>query len=110
MQNCFREYPEVYGSELEGDDEDGEGDGVSSPVYADSAEQPKSSSETASADKGKQSSESNSKPASSSSSGLALVPDNYKPDASESVSESEDLVPKVAHDTKDENSKVMERK
>lgn len=97
MQNCFREYPEVYGSELEGDDEDGEGDGVSSPMAVEAESAPSSSSprassnETASSEKGKQSSESTSKPTSS-------------------LSESEELVPKAAHDTEEENKKVKERK
>jgi intermembrane space import and assembly protein 40 len=27
MQECFREHPDVYGAELEGDDEEGEGAG-----------------------------------------------------------------------------------
>lgn len=114
MQNCFREYPEVYGSELEGDDdEDADGDGVTAPAYADApkstGQQQASSHENAAAEKGKQSAEAHSKPASSSA-GLALVPDNYKPDTSEPVSESESLVPKAAHDAEEENTKVSKRK
>ncbi|KAH7385577.1 hypothetical protein DE146DRAFT_667593 [Phaeosphaeria sp. MPI-PUGE-AT-0046c] len=118
MQNCFREYPEVYGSELEGDDDEAEGDGVTAPVYADSASSPKStpeqtsSQEHAAPQKQKRPAEPQSQSASSPSSGanLALVPDNYKPDASEPLSESESLVPKAAHDAGGDNTKLSERK
>jgi intermembrane space import and assembly protein 40 len=113
MQNCFREYPEVYGSELEGDEEDERG--VTAP--GDDASAP--------ADKGKLSQE----PSSTPRHGRAqtdLVPETYKPDADsdteradqtaetarsqEPVSESETLVPKAAHDAGDANTKILGRK
>jgi intermembrane space import and assembly protein 40 len=120
MQNCFREYPEVYGSELEGDDEDGEEDmpanastdsappstlsGESSPPRT------KSQPETSTADQGHLASEPSSQPTWQPQSaekvadkrpGLDLVPNSYRPDDAkkpEPVSESEHLVPKAAHD------------
>lgn len=70
-----------------------------------------STSETASADKGKLSSEHSSKPPTSSERpGLGLVPDNYKPKTQEPVSESEELVPKGAHDAGDEGTGSLKRK
>lgn len=138
MQNCFREYPEVYGSELEGDEE-GEDMELSEPAqgqpqpqsesapaaaYSDSSSAPAPSSKPQPAretsapekaalsgepsstrfsttDKMSLSSEPGSKPSSAAENRnkLGLVPDNYKPDAKEEpVSESEELVPKAAHD------------
>lgn len=146
MQNCFREYPEVYGSELEADDaQDDDDDLTTDPatpsaahsestptaVYSDSTSAPASRSthsnesssrpapqrETGASDKGKLSGERNSKPQSAESaadnrSKLGLVPDNYKPDAKsdEPTSESEQLVPKAAHDAGDANTEVLQRK
>jgi intermembrane space import and assembly protein 40 len=154
MQNCFREYPEVYGSELEGDDAEEEDDrplnasapapthseSVPADAYSDSTPAPSSREsssksapqhETGAADKGKQSFERSSKPPSAESakdnrSKLGLVPDNYKPDAKtdtergeqaatqvkslEPTSESEQLVPKAAHDAGDANTKRLQRK
>tara|TARA_R110002003_G_scaffold296_6_gene18651 strand:- start:1423 stop:1836 length:414 start_codon:yes stop_codon:yes gene_type:complete len=137
MQNCFRKYPEVYGSELEGADDDDEpelSDDAATPALADtnssqssqSVETPRTPSshktqpqrETGAPDKAKMSSEPSSKPAASEkaeteSRSLGLVPDNYKPSATKSeepVSESKDLVPKAAFDAGDENTKVLERK
>jgi intermembrane space import and assembly protein 40 len=119
MQNCFREYPEVYGSELEGDDEDNEDDMPTNaaPASADStppstlsgessSPRTKSHPEASTADQGQLSSEPSSQPPSAErvSSGrpkLDLVPNSYKPDDAKSpepVSESEHLVPKAAHD------------
>jgi intermembrane space import and assembly protein 40 len=119
MQNCFRKYPEVYGSELEGADDDDEpelsGDAATpalantnSSQSAQSLETPRTPSshkaqpqrETGAPDKAKMSSEPSSKPAASEkaeteSRSLGLVPDNYKPSATKSeepVSESEEPV------------------
>ncbi|KKY16229.1 putative mitochondrial intermembrane space protein mia40 [Diplodia seriata] len=39
MQDCFRQYPEIYGEELDGDDEDGPAtEGVDAAVAQDLAE------------------------------------------------------------------------
>jgi len=100
MQNCFREYPEVYGSELDSDadDEDGmsatpgseqptETPSRSSPTSApppdafSSNAQPNTSSDASTNDhaasaKGKFSGEPNSKPQTATG---GLVPDEYKP-------------------------------
>jgi len=120
MQNCFREYPEVYGSELEGDDEaedielpqPGQPQSDSTPAPSSKPREPAAPPENAAlsgepastpspsaADKAQAPSTSSSKPAASENK-LGLVPDNYKPDAKseEPVSESEELVPKAAHD------------
>ncbi|KAF1913055.1 hypothetical protein BDU57DRAFT_521739 [Ampelomyces quisqualis] len=122
MQNCFREYPEVYGSEIEGDDADEDAPSPSdSTAYSDSTStvpssqlksEPRSNTGTDAQEKGKLSGERDSTPSSSTNASenaklkgehLGLVPDTYKPDAksdSEPVSESEKLVPKAAHDAK----------
>jgi intermembrane space import and assembly protein 40 len=143
MQDCFRRYPEVYGSELESDAADDEDELTADAAHADSRPASRSTASTgtpsvsqsrsdpAAADKGKQSGESSSKPYSPEKiteerPDLGLVPGNYKPDAQsdteranqaaaqvksqEPVSESESLVPKAAHDTRDENTRVQERK
>ncbi|KAF2034254.1 hypothetical protein EK21DRAFT_44577, partial [Setomelanomma holmii] len=103
MQNCFRKYPEVYGSELEGADDDDEpelsGEGPSHAL-ADTNSAPSSQSttsrtptsaktqpqrETGASDKGKVSSEPSSKPMApeqgEENRKLGLVPDSYKPNA-----------------------------
>jgi len=162
MQNCFRKYPEVYGSELDSDADDEDdmtagaathapahSESTPTAAYSDSTPAPsskpatsskpaqnksapqaapsKSPPESAPADKGKLSLERSSQPSSSQDRpGLGLVPDNYKPDAKsdtgranqaaaqtksqEPTSESEQLVPKAAHDAGDANTEVLERK
>lgn len=150
MQNCFRKYPEVYGSELESDAEDEDddvqlagdlpapsSDSSSSPAssaaatdstpFAPSTQSHASSSsktlttqrptqerESSLAEKGKLSGESSSKPKTTekSGSGLALVPDTYKPETKneEPLSESESLVPKAAHDASAAGIEKLERK
>jgi intermembrane space import and assembly protein 40 len=109
MQNCFRQYPEVYGSELDSDAEDDEDElNAAAPAQdghtaqhstAEPSQAPTSAvssnpeprspsirttstSETGRAEKGKFANEPSSAPPSSDSRpGLDLVPDNYKPDA-----------------------------
>jgi len=87
MQNCFREYPEVYGSELDADADD-EDDMTATPetpsnpsnpsnAQQDSSLQPATNDHAASA-KGKFSGERNSKPHTPENS---LVPEEYKPNA-----------------------------
>ncbi|KAK7181007.1 hypothetical protein DPSP01_012171 [Paraphaeosphaeria sporulosa] len=99
MQGCFRKYPEVYGSELESDADDDEDDLSAEGAPA-----------TAVAD-----AQSTGGPLSSTSSAKdsGLVPDEYRPSGAtdgankaadqvnrdhEHTSESEQLVPKAAHD------------
>ncbi|CAO2653710.1 Nn.00g031210.m01.CDS01 [Neocucurbitaria sp. VM-36] len=129
MQNCFRQYPEVYGSELDSDADDD--DDMTADVATPSDFQPSdspspssSSSDAQAADpssqkadhstsaKAKQSGEPSSKPRSSLESKLDLVPDNYKQEAksADPASESESLVPRAAFDTKEANTGVSQRK
>jgi len=144
MQNCFRKYPEVYGSELEADDEDDAAEAAaaadvtpsdlptpassesSTPAPQQSASTPAaaSSSEIAAvkppthereagrAEKAKQSGEPSSKPrAPEEKKKTGLVPANYQPSAdNELASESEQLVPKAAHDAQEEGTERLERK
>jgi intermembrane space import and assembly protein 40 len=96
MQNCFREYPEVYGSELDSDADEEDDmtasaetptrssptstpppDAFSSNAQPDSSPKPATNDHAASA-KGKFSGERNSKPQTPDNS---LVPDEYKPNA-----------------------------
>ncbi|KAJ4364635.1 Oxidoreductase [Neocucurbitaria cava] len=127
MQNCFRQYPEVYGSELDSDadDEDDMTADVatpseprpsdstassSSPNTQSAAKTPSSQrTDHATAAKAKQSGEPSSKPRSSpTDSKLDLVPENYKQDAEAKspgpASESAGLVPKAAFDTREANA------
>ncbi|KAF1836454.1 hypothetical protein BDW02DRAFT_567043 [Decorospora gaudefroyi] len=99
MQNCFREYPEVYGSELDSDADDEDDMSAPSPAteetptssspsstpprdaYSSSNAQPSPASQATSNDhaasaKGKFSGQPNSKPHTPDNS---LVPENYKP-------------------------------
>jgi intermembrane space import and assembly protein 40 len=98
MQNCFREYPEVYGSELEADDDDDEDAQVDAPANVQERDPQRARTG-------------------------GLVPETYKPDtgveaqqpasqasAHEQVSESERLVPKAAHDEGEEGTGVLERR
>jgi intermembrane space import and assembly protein 40 len=117
MQDCFREHPDVYGSELEGAEDEDEGAELPGPEQTHAA-----STETSSrpaGDKGDSlahKAKFNSEPSSAPHSGdgrppLDLVPDNYKPDAKseEPVSESEELVTRAAH-TADGDVKIKGRK
>ena len=118
MQNCFRQYPEIYGSEIDTDDDadDMTADAaaaadVSTPAAATSATDAPVATEP-------MKKESKSKSVAPASSGphspekvaenrreLGLVPENYRPEekevkSKEPVSESESLVPKAAHDAR----------
>lgn len=101
MQGCFRQHPDVYGSELESDADDEEDDFSAEGVPADaqSTSGPLSATSSAKEDAG-------------------LVPDDYRPSGAtdrankaaaqvkrdhEPTSESEELVPKAAHDATDAN-------
>jgi len=111
MQNCFRQYPEIYGSELDNQDEDDEEEGI---VPAEGA--PAAAAETAKADLQPTSDSSKTTP----TTGTGLVPEGYRPSENtetlranaateqvrrehKPVSESESLVPKAAHDSTDAN-------
>jgi intermembrane space import and assembly protein 40 len=127
MQNCFRQYPEVYGSEIDADDDDDMTADAAADVStpSDSTPQPALSgdngpskaSATSDAPLAKEpvQKESNRKSVASTSGPhsaekvaenrreLGLVPENYRPEEKEvkkqePVSESESLVPKAAHD------------
>jgi intermembrane space import and assembly protein 40 len=133
MQDCFREHPDVYGSELESDAADDEDELTVDAAHAESTPPSRSTSSAEStskpafrseiglAEKGKMSAEPTSTPQSAEKvtegrPPLGLVPDNYKPDTTsdsqsqEPVSESESLVPRAAHDTQDGNTEVLGRK
>lgn len=137
MQNCFRQYPEVYGSELDSDADDSDDMTAdvatpSEPHPSDSAPSSSTTQSTATtpssqqtdhatAAKAKQSGEPSSKPRSSPSPSsmtadgkFDLVPDNYKQDAEAKspgpASESAGLVPKAAFDTREANAQVEEKK
>lgn len=125
MQGCFRQYPEIYGSEIDTDDDD---DDMTADAAAD-VSVPKDSSSTSSPNPATNATdapiakepvqkESKTKSVVSASEGphsaekvaenrreLGLVPENYRPEekdvkAKEPVSESESLVPKSAHDAR----------
>jgi intermembrane space import and assembly protein 40 len=106
MQDCFREHPDVYGSELEGAEDEDEGAEMAgagetdAPRTMEASSRPASDKEDSLAHKAKFGAEPSSTPhAGDGRPPLDLVPDNYKPDAKneEPVSESEELVPRAAH-------------
>lgn len=110
MQNCFRQYPEVYGSELENDEEEeatldaplDENHPASAVAAEKASADPHPSSEPSvatetSKTRGKQE--------------TGLVPESYKPEGEsqqdksvDAVSESEELVPKAAHNATEANA------
>ncbi|KZM21541.1 Oxidoreductase [Ascochyta rabiei] len=116
MQNCFRQYPEIYGSEIDTDDDDDMTADAAADVStpSDSTPQPALSGETntdAPAPVKKESKSKSVAPSGPHSADkvaenrreLGLVPENYRPEEKEvkkqePVSESESLVPKAAHD------------
>lgn len=136
MQNCFRQYPEVYGSELDSDADDEDdltADAVpvsdsSSPATAttssdaQSAPSSTSSPESNTAGKAQLSGDSGSR---TSLPHTDLVPNNYKPDSKSTAeagdgesaqtsnpqlaSEREGVVPKSAFDTRNANAEVTEK-
>jgi intermembrane space import and assembly protein 40 len=89
MQNCFREYPEVYGSELDADDDEDD-DMTAAPASAETSKQssttfapqadsaPKhATNEDSVSAQATSAVESNSKP---SAPGAGLVPEEYRPE------------------------------
>ncbi len=125
MQNCFRQYPEIYGSEIDTDDDNDDDDDddnmtadaaadVSSPNTATlSGEEPTSTSPRTPAPKDQKTKSIVPAPTPTGPHSpeklaenrreLGLVPENYRPEekavkSQEPVSESEALVPKAAHD------------
>ncbi|KAF3048406.1 Oxidoreductase [Didymella heteroderae] len=127
MQNCFRQYPEIYGSEIDNDDDDDDmtadaAADVSTPASSNTSE-PALSGDNNTANNATDApvaneplKESKTKSVAPASSGphsaakveqnrreLGLVPENYRPEekavkSQEETSESEALVPKAAHD------------
>lgn len=110
MQNCFREYPEVYGTELEGVDDDDE---EAAPVAAVEDAQPDperpadSSASPKSEPKPREASDSAARQGDNKHKDHRLVPQTYRPGSEDgsktdniepATSESDDLVPKAAVD------------
>jgi intermembrane space import and assembly protein 40 len=125
MQNCFRQYPEIYGSEIDTDDDDDMTADAAADVSTPAAGRentaspnPATSATDAPVAKEPVKKESKSKSVVPASEGphspekvaenrreLGLVPENYRPEekevkSKEPVSESESLVPKAAHDAR----------
>lgn len=119
MQNCFRQYPEIYGSEIDTDDDDDMTADAAADVSTPAADRENTASATdAPVAKQPVQKESKSKSVAPASEGphspekvaenrreLGLVPENYRPEEKEvkrqePVSESENLVPKAAHDAR----------
>lgn len=110
MQGCFRQYPEIYGSEIDTDDDD---DDMTADAAADVAVPSSSSSDAtdSAAPAKEQKTKSVAPPAGPHSPekvaenrrDLGLVPENYRPEekqgpSPEPVAESNSLVPKAAQD------------
>ncbi|CAI6334112.1 unnamed protein product [Periconia digitata] len=110
MQNCFREYPEIYGAELDSDEEDdapdaAPADGEPLPPIADApaADSSDAASSQTLSDIAKE--HGLTKPSKPDPNGL--VPESYRPEEpsktkDEPVSEPEALVPKATHDATQE--------
>ncbi|KAF2998867.1 Oxidoreductase [Curvularia kusanoi] len=122
MQNCFRQYPEIYGSEIDTDDDDDmtadAAADVATPASSASQENTLSGASPASSatDAAPVAKEPKRKSVAPATEGphspekvaenrreLGLVPEHYRPEEKEvkrkePVSESETLVPKAAHD------------
>ncbi|KAF2262180.1 hypothetical protein CC78DRAFT_618800 [Lojkania enalia] len=103
MQNCFRQHPEVYGAELESDEEDDEIVDQSEPGYADATPpgDPPTSIEGPSTEKVSQ------KATPASEKGAARVrakaaTEQVKQEH-EPLSESDSVIPKAAHDERQAN-------
>lgn len=114
MQNCFRQYPEVYGSELDNDDEE---DVAPADLPNPEDSTPEAPSTPTPREKAPMyDDEPSSKPHSPEKVAenrreLGLVPEPYKPSSAkieEPVSES--VVPKAAHDSTDANDKISSAK
>jgi intermembrane space import and assembly protein 40 len=111
MQNCFRQYPEIYGSEIDKDDAaDDDVDDDDFPT-APAASSTSTSTSTASSDPAPVNASSASPQQASSTPHsaekvaenrreLGLVPENYRPEESkaDSTKHEDSLVPKAAHD------------
>lgn len=101
MQNCFREYPEIYGSELDSDADDDEDD-----IPADAAPVP-AAAETASSEVAPPASEASK----TKEQGNGLVPEAYRSSGEKQSKptptadkESAQLVPVIAHDASGDNA------
>ncbi|KAJ4289015.1 Oxidoreductase [Kalmusia sp. IMI 367209] len=100
MQGCFRQYPEIYGSELDSDADD-EDDIPADAAPATTAAETSALAETQGAKSQAQSASDPLKAPLSKEQDSGMVPDSYRPSSEterEPVSESEQLVPKAAHD------------
>lgn len=90
MQGCFRQYPEIYGSELDSDADDDE-----ESIPADAVAESSTSEASAQTSSDPLMNNLNKNDA-------GLVPDTYRPsDEAEPAKKSEDVFPKAAHDATD---------
>jgi len=111
MQNCFREYPEIYGAELQEEDEDalGEDSEGLAPVEATNATASETSSSTEStsekpekvADSASSTSPEKHERQERAKAATEQVNRDHEP---EPVSEAADAIPKEWHDTKTEKN------
>lgn len=100
MQNCFREHPDIYGSELEDDDAPLEGDAPSpapSPESGDGSI-PLAATSAVPETQSSSANPSTSRSGSSDTERAQVAKRQVESDHSELTSESDDLVPKAAHD------------
>lgn len=107
MQNCFREYPEVYGAELEGADDDDE-EGASAAALEDAQPEPKSSADHLTSPKtepkAREASDSAARQGDNKHKDHRLVPQSYRPGSEDgsknekATKESDELFPKAAVD------------
>ena len=106
MQNCFRQYPEIYGSEIDKDDDAADDDVDDDDFPAAAAAAPTSTPAPAPAPVSAASPhQASSTPHSAEKVAenrreLGLVPENYRPEESKAAAgkSEESLVPKAAHD------------
>jgi intermembrane space import and assembly protein 40 len=106
MQNCFRQYPEIYGSEIDKDDaaDDDDDDDVDDADFPTApATTTTASAASASAANPQQASSTphSAEKVAENRRELGLVPENYRPESqtkADATKHEDSLVPKAAHD------------
>ena len=99
MQNCFREHPDIYGQELEDDEEGAEAtiDGDSAPIPS----EPTPHANVANISSNEQSEAALAHPSAEAQDSSTPTPKNPVSSTTTTPQDSDDIIPKAAHDARD---------
>lgn len=107
MQTCFRQYPEIYGTELDTDEDDDVTAEPGQPLTADAASKPTPSEPSADAGAVPAARNELSEPASDAPTEGAKAATEQVRKEHPPLNESDDVIPKVWHDERAANEKAL---